>query len=467
MKKTIQNYLFQNALMSHAFEFESLLTSHSCRCIHVRPLRDQSEPMNVHFFTKLLSVVEVDDVRQLVTMIWTVRLIWYDESLEWDPAQYGNIKTMFLYENEIWMPRYYQIFSPNNLGDVSKLPVDHFVFPNGWVVYRSVLAYTTSCFLDMTYFPYDLQSCSFNFAVSDSTMDTINLISNGSYLHKSLRNHVEWQMLNTSHTNAVYGRPGEQFSVIEVNINFRRRPTYHVLALVVPASVVSFLSVPSFLVSAESGERLSYSLTVLLSLAVYVSSTSSLMPHSSIKLPLLLLYLLILFLLSSLCVLVTVFFLRVRQGRVYPDQNGDKFIVILGFKYVLTPLPRQKRSADKEKSKKTKYISTVSPLDKHISDSTGDDNITNHEKYDVWAEHVYPNRGTEIKDPLTEFIAQMKSTPSKKSSHTGYSKQEDKTVSVDPDLNELCRFVDKVALYVFLIFYLSVTTVMMALIFFQ
>ena len=65
-----------------------------------------------------------------------------------------------------------------------------------------------------------------------------------------------------------------------------RRPTYFIWNVFLPVIALSLLGQLTFFVPVESGERLSYTLTVLLSLSVYSSSTTSIMPRSSLTTPL-------------------------------------------------------------------------------------------------------------------------------------------------------------------------------------
>ncbi|XP_035824760.1 acetylcholine receptor subunit alpha-like [Aplysia californica] len=311
---------------------------------HMRPVLNQSESLPVRVSTRLLSVTGVDEPRQLVTIVCAVRYSWFDPFLTWDPAEYGGIDVMYLEQDNIWTPDMYQLHSPDGRGVLTELPTHHITLPSGKVTYRSTGTFTTFCNLDMTYFPYDQQTCLFKFGVLDAVLKNVELVSDGVEVSQEFVGHIEWDVEDMQLVQAVYGREDEQFSVTEVVVTLRRRPRYFEVSMIVPVSVVSFLSLPSFLVSAESGERLSYSLTVLLSLAVYVSSTSSLMPHSSIKLPLLLLYLLMLFLLSSLCVLINVLLIYLRRtGKVLTaahcldGQSVYNLRVGLGWHQLTTP----------------------------------------------------------------------------------------------------------------------------------
>ncbi|XP_005094716.1 neuronal acetylcholine receptor subunit beta-3-like [Aplysia californica] len=308
---------------------------------HMRPVLNQSESLPVRVSTRLLSVTGVDEPRQLATIVCAVRYSWCDPFLTWDPVDYGGIDVMFLGQDDIWTPDMYQLHSPDGRGVLKELPTHHMILPSGQVTFRSAGSFTTFCNLDMTYFPYDRQNCLFKFGVLDAMLKNVELVPDGVEVSQEFVDHSEWDIEDLHLAQAAYGRNDEQFSVVEVFVTLRRRPRFLEVSMIVPVSLVSFLSLPSFLVSVESGERLSYSLTVLLSLAVYVSSTSSIMPHSSLKLPLLLLYWLMLFLLSSLCVLVNVILTYIRRAGKVRVVQGSKVITLCGFHFRMRKNTRQ------------------------------------------------------------------------------------------------------------------------------
>ena len=67
---------------------------------------------------------------------------------------------------------------------------------------------------------------------------------------------------------------------MNVDLTLRRRPTYYNLNIFLPVVALSLLGQLTFTVPVESGERLSYALTVLLSLSVYSTSVANTIPRS-------------------------------------------------------------------------------------------------------------------------------------------------------------------------------------------
>ena len=69
------------------------------------------------------------------------------------------------------------------------------------------------------------------------------------------------------------------FDVIIIEITMERNPTFYVLYLVIPSVLMAFVSVLVFLLPPESGERVSLSITVLLSYTVFLMTVSDMTPR--------------------------------------------------------------------------------------------------------------------------------------------------------------------------------------------
>ncbi|XP_055957773.1 neuronal acetylcholine receptor subunit non-alpha-2-like, partial [Patella vulgata] len=65
----------------------------------------------------------------------------------------------------------------------------------------------------------------------------------------------------------------------------KRRPTFYVQTIILPIMVLSFLNVMTFWLPDDSGEKISFATSVLLSLTVFLSITSGLLPQTSDKPP--------------------------------------------------------------------------------------------------------------------------------------------------------------------------------------
>ena len=240
---------------------------------------------------------------------------------------------MHFTEDQIWAPLV-NINSKHNFYD---LRVKHIVYPSGRVSYTGVGRIEHSCQLDMTYFPYDIQTCSFSFSTleEDQASACISPAPAIGKLNGFIEN-GDWEVLDVYATSSVIGGYTSGFCCVYVNIKLKRRPTYYTLNLFLPVVTISLLGQLTFMVPVESGERLAYSLTVLLSQSVYATSVSSLMPRSSLTTPVIIRYMQALFLISSLSIFINLLIISLRWGKIVCIGENKKIFHIFGIPFTVS-----------------------------------------------------------------------------------------------------------------------------------
>ncbi|GFS18752.1 neuronal acetylcholine receptor subunit alpha-7 [Elysia marginata] len=92
-------------------------------------------------------------------------------------------------------------------------------------------------------------------------------------------------------------------------LKLKRKPQYYVTTILLPVIVTSLLCGMVFLLPAESGEKVGYSLTVLLTYSVIITLVASYMPPTSKHTSVLSVYNTIILFIGGICVLLTVFVL--------------------------------------------------------------------------------------------------------------------------------------------------------------
>ncbi|XP_055894245.1 neuronal acetylcholine receptor subunit alpha-6-like isoform X2 [Biomphalaria glabrata] len=138
-------------------------------------------------------------------------------------------------------------------------------------------------------------STELTFSVKDPHVRTSYYTINGEWDLKSTK--IETSDLNASYVN---------LSSIQITFELKRRPAFFLLNVLLPVVFLSFLNICVFVIPAESGEKIGYGITVLLSLTVYMSTVSGMLPRSSLTLPNVIIYLFILFILSMITVLCNI-----------------------------------------------------------------------------------------------------------------------------------------------------------------
>ena len=103
----------------------------------------------------------------------------------------------------------------------------------------------------------------------------------------------------------------EFYPDITFNITLRRKTLFYTCNLIIPCVGITFLTVLTFYLPSECGEKISLCISILLSLTVFVLLLNDLIPPTSLVVPLIGKYLLFTILLVTLSILVTVVVLNV------------------------------------------------------------------------------------------------------------------------------------------------------------
>jgi hypothetical protein len=139
-----------------------------------------------------------------------------------------------------------------------------------------------------------------------------NLIPIGIDLRDYYRS-VEWDIMSVPARRNVKTYPccPEPYPDITFNITIRRKTLFYTVNLIVPCVGISFLTVLTFYLPSDSGEKIALCVSILLSLTVFFLLLAELIPPTSLVVPLIGKYLLFTMILVTLSILVTVIVLNV------------------------------------------------------------------------------------------------------------------------------------------------------------
>ncbi|XP_054718241.1 acetylcholine receptor subunit alpha-like 1 [Uloborus diversus] len=194
---------------------------------------------------------------------------------------------------------------------------------DGQVIWKPPAIYKSSCGIDVEYFPFDEQTCFMKFGswtydgytvdlkhkyqTADSNKIPMGIDLSEFYLS------VEWDIMAVPavRTEKFYSCCEEPYPDITFNITLRRKTLFYTVNLIIPCVFISFLSVLVFYLPSHSGEKVSLSISIVLSLGVFFLLLSEIIPPTSLTVPLLGKYLLFTMILVSFSVFVTIAVLNV------------------------------------------------------------------------------------------------------------------------------------------------------------
>lgn len=124
---------------------------------------------------------------------------------------------------------------------------------------------------------------------------------------------VEWDIMRVPavRNEKFYSCCEEPYPDIIFNITLRRKTLFYTVNLIIPCVGISFLSILVFYLPSDSGEKVSLSISILLSLTVFFLLLVEIIPPTSLTVPLLGKYLLFTMLLCTLSVVITIIVLNV------------------------------------------------------------------------------------------------------------------------------------------------------------
>ncbi|KAF5299326.1 hypothetical protein FQA39_LY02499 [Lamprigera yunnana] len=257
----------------------------------------------------------------MTTNVWVLQE-WNDYKLKWNPDDYGGVETLHVPSEHIWLP---DIVLYNNADGNYEVTImtKAILHHTGKVVWKPPAIYKSFCEIDVEYFPFDEQTCFMKFGswTYDGYMVDLRHLSQGQDSDNidvgiDLQDYyisVEWHIMRVPavRNEKFYSCCEEPYPDIIFNITLRRKTLFYTVNLIIPCVGISFLSVLVFYLPSDSGEKISLSISILLSLTVFFLLLVEIIPPTSITVPLLGQYLLFTMLLCTLSVVTTIAVLNV------------------------------------------------------------------------------------------------------------------------------------------------------------
>ncbi|XP_060563388.1 neuronal acetylcholine receptor subunit beta-3-like [Ruditapes philippinarum] len=273
----------------------------------VRPINNQSDVVNVNVTLDLFGIPEIDDVRGVITITVATQCVWIDERMQWDPADYGGISKILILTSEAWTPSI-SLGTPIEFATMGSVNNHVIFFPSGFALFYPGAVLKSSCGFNMKFWPFDKQICDVGFFPLDYTTDQLLFTIIDGVKTKSFTPNAEWVLEDTSY----YTINTVGFSMAIFRFKLKRQSLFYVLTIILPINGIAGLTCLVFLLPSESGERVSYAITIMLSLAVFLTVVSDEMPKSSEPISLMCCYIL-----AGICVSVIGTVLAILNLAVY------------------------------------------------------------------------------------------------------------------------------------------------------
>nr|XP_040028594.1 neuronal acetylcholine receptor subunit alpha-7-like isoform X2 [Gasterosteus aculeatus aculeatus] len=222
-----------------------------------RPVINDSAAILVELGFTLLQIIDVDEKNQvLMTNAW-LQLYWTDIYLTWNPENYPGVQNLRFPSDQIWTPDILLYNSADERFDAT-FHTNVLVNASGYCQYIPPGILKSTCYIDVRWFPFDVQKCDLKFGswthngwLLDLQMldvDTSTYIPNG-----------EWDLVGVpaKRNELYYDCCKEPYPDVTFTVTMRRRTLYYGLNLLIPCVLISGLALLVFLLPADSGEKIS------------------------------------------------------------------------------------------------------------------------------------------------------------------------------------------------------------------
>ncbi|XP_075948923.1 5-hydroxytryptamine receptor 3A-like [Anarhichas minor] len=280
----------------------------------IRPSRDELHTQIVLdvLLYAILDVNEKDE--QFVSYLW-VDLQWYDHSIYWDPEDFCNISKIHPPSSVLWTPdiTIEEMIESNKMVESPYVSLGY----RGIIFSRTNMVVVTSCRIRVYKFPFDIQSCNLTFKSYIHSEDEIKLYAYDSKwsIEWSLKKmtQTEWLFTNLTISRETVDNFGPTQTVIVYTISMKRRSALYVANFLVPILFFLCLDLTSFLISNTGGEKLSFKVTVLLAITVMQLILNEILPSSSDRIPLIVIFCIGIFGLMMVSLLETIVVMRLLE----------------------------------------------------------------------------------------------------------------------------------------------------------
>ena len=266
------------------------------------------ETINVNMSFNLMALLRFDETEEtLITAAW-LSIRWNDYLLKWDEnPNYNNITDIFLQQKKIWKPDFRLVNTVETYKNLGSDDLLVKVKPNGNVSWEPGHRFKTSCSLDINLYPFDSQICSLIFSTWMHLDNVVTIFSlYDDIIFDDFEENGEWRIVSSRAESSLLLVDGDNLPRFIITLTLQRRTLYYTLTIYVPIIVLSILNCLVYLLPPDSGEKISFCLTVLLAYMVYISFLSDNLPRTSKTTSYLVVYLSLMICLSFLSVLNSV-----------------------------------------------------------------------------------------------------------------------------------------------------------------
>ena len=234
-------------------------------------------------FMGLTSLASLDITMGKIVCTGYLYISWTDEQLAWNSSDFNNLTRLTVSPDDIWTPKLVHAEGK----EIENGVAPSWISNSGRITWLIGTLFEGGCILDVRRYPFDKHECGFIVQPSayDASEIQLGFLSNASAT-ALFAEHGEWEVTDSRADLATFVEPlsGVPFNVYLLTMTFSRRYLFVAVHTSIPYFLLVLLNTMIFVVPIRSGERVTFSMTILLAFIFFTSNISDDLPHNSLKL---------------------------------------------------------------------------------------------------------------------------------------------------------------------------------------
>ncbi|XP_046581900.1 acetylcholine receptor subunit delta-like [Haliotis rubra] len=238
---------------------------------------DHTEGRQVNISILPMSISNLNAAEQTFKFSAGVNMKWIDQNLAWNTTEYDGIENVTISADYVWIP---SVVIPNGIDNVvptsAQSPV---IYSEGVGMLLLFESFKTSCQIDISLYPFDQQRCSVLFMPVNGYTLEVSRSSFGERLPSFFIENSEWELVDIlAKVKDVEMTSVTNFASFEFLL--KRKSMFYIVSIILPMTLLSLLNACVFLLPPDSGEKMSYLISIFVSYAVFMNFVNDSIPKS-------------------------------------------------------------------------------------------------------------------------------------------------------------------------------------------
>ncbi|XP_071096179.1 neuronal acetylcholine receptor subunit alpha-6-like [Haliotis cracherodii] len=225
-----------------------------------------------------MSISNLNAAEQTFSFSAGVIMTWLDQNRAWNKTEYDDIENVTISEEYIWTP---SVILPNGVDKVVPSSISSPEIESRGKAKLVILeSFKTSCQIDITLYPFDQQQCDIMFMpANDYKLGVFMTGSIKTRLPTFFIENSEWELVDIR-AKVVDVQREQISSLVSFEFFLKRKSMFYIVSIIFPMALLSLLNACVFLLPADSGEKMSYLISIFVSYAVFMNFVNDSIPKS-------------------------------------------------------------------------------------------------------------------------------------------------------------------------------------------